>query len=38
MKVLIMYFFPISRYFLPPRSKYWPRHRVLKCPQPMLFP
>jgi hypothetical protein len=32
-KLLIMQFPPISRHFIPPRSKYSPQHPVLKHPQ-----
>jgi hypothetical protein len=33
MKLLIMQFPPISRHFIPPRSKYYPHYPVLKHPQ-----
>jgi hypothetical protein len=29
---------PLSRYFIPLRSKYSPQHPVLKHPQSVLFP
>jgi hypothetical protein len=30
MKLLVMKFPPISRHFIPPRSKYSPQHPILK--------
>jgi len=37
MKPLIMQSSPVSRHFLPFRSKYSPQHPVLKHPQSMFF-
>jgi hypothetical protein len=38
MQLLIMQFSLTSRYFIPIRSKYSPKHPVLKHPQSMFFP
>jgi hypothetical protein len=38
MKLLIMQFSPLSRHFIPLRSKYPPQHLVFKHPQSMFLP
>jgi hypothetical protein len=37
-ELLIMQFPPISRHFIPHRSKYFPQHPFLKHPQSVFLP